>query len=1004
MLNLKKVIALVCVFALTLTTVAFGATYSDVTEDSAYYEAVETLNKLNIITGYEDGTFRPEDGVTRAEMAALIARIQGYGETAAAPANTVFSDVPSSHWASGYIANASGMGIINGYGDGTFGPEDPVLYEQAVKMIMATLGYTPFAEKNGGYPTGYLAAAQRYDVSLSVANAAVGQQANRGTIAQLLVNALDTPLMIQAKWSTDGTVDYVIADSNTTGYPYQTLMSANLGYVKLRGVVKENALVAVGAAKTINTDNDEVVEIDVKDTFDAINKDFAWNASGAGYLGETTFLVGDTDVADYIGRSVIVYVKKAADKYEVVSVAVDTNRNDELVINLDQYAGYDTTEGEIDYYKDGANTTTGAKVAGADAIFNNTGMALTNALGNIVADRGGSITLIDNDDVKGYDVVIIKQAQTGVVDEVTSKAISFHNSTMQSINLNIDESKVVDIIKDGEYIDAAELNEWDILSIYWVNKNSDYIVAEVVADQIVGTITSKKDSTTSGTGKAYKIDGAWYDAAEGAYDEGMDTNEGGTFYIDEFGKIAAFIEDAALAGGAASNYGYINGLKLDDADFGGAADYVVKVQLVTADGVDVYKLKSNATLCGNGVDNDTQINTETWKDDDNNAGFGTGDTGYTEWQTVQGFANEVVQYTKNSAGYITKLVAAGYQKTNNDEAAFTTAGITGSVKWDEDNFRFTSGKGGYVDEDALVFITDGDAANCKLGSLADLADNNSYTVTKSYKDKKADYTSIIVVSYKDIAKTSTTDAIAVITEVGETTNENGESIWTLAYLQDGELVEVETTSDVAAQPTTPNPGDIVKVKIGSEGTVVAMEIVWNFSTDIRAAKVDDFVGTSADYVLPTANSSLIAQNSTAGEAFYGGYVVKYAKNSKLVDVANTLGASSSDKQFKLTSAENIYVIDATGRDLYIDTASAGDFTYNKALYDGSTNVKITDNEGNCIKGTAVNFFTDTSANPNAAKDISVAIAQGYADWIFVRLYEDKPVDVIIVKGADLTIE
>ena len=126
MLNLKKVIASVCVLAMVLSTVAFGATYTDVAEESAYYEAVETLNKLDIITGYEDGTFKPEDGVTRAEMAALIARIQGYGDTAKGSANTGFTDVPASHWASGYIANAAGMGIINGYGDGTFGPDKTI--------------------------------------------------------------------------------------------------------------------------------------------------------------------------------------------------------------------------------------------------------------------------------------------------------------------------------------------------------------------------------------------------------------------------------------------------------------------------------------------------------------------------------------------------------------------------------------------------------------------------------------------------------------------------------------------------------------------------------------------------------------------------------------------------------------------------------------------------------------------------------------------------------------
>ena len=147
MLNLKNVIALVCTLALVITSVSvvsFAEAYTDVTESSAYYEAVESLSKLGIVTGYEDGTYKPEETVTRAEMAALIARIQGYEETAKANANTVFTDVPSTYWASGYVAQANGQGIINGYGDGTFGPDDAVKYEEAVKMIMATLGYTPW--------------------------------------------------------------------------------------------------------------------------------------------------------------------------------------------------------------------------------------------------------------------------------------------------------------------------------------------------------------------------------------------------------------------------------------------------------------------------------------------------------------------------------------------------------------------------------------------------------------------------------------------------------------------------------------------------------------------------------------------------------------------------------------------------------------------------------------------------------------------------------------------
>ena len=66
MKNRKKLIALVAILAMVLSTVALGATYTDVADDSAYSVAVESLSKLGIVTGYEDGTYGPEKSVTRA--------------------------------------------------------------------------------------------------------------------------------------------------------------------------------------------------------------------------------------------------------------------------------------------------------------------------------------------------------------------------------------------------------------------------------------------------------------------------------------------------------------------------------------------------------------------------------------------------------------------------------------------------------------------------------------------------------------------------------------------------------------------------------------------------------------------------------------------------------------------------------------------------------------------------------------------------------------------------
>ncbi|MEG2669276.1 MAG: S-layer homology domain-containing protein, partial [Oscillospiraceae bacterium] len=198
MKNLKKVIALVAVFAMMVSTVAFAQTFNDVKSTDNYYEAIETLSKLGIITGDDqnnDGVmdFRPNDTITRAEVAVIVSRIQGMNSLA--PQKTTFTDVAADYWAAGYIASAASLGIVNGMGDGTFEPETNVKYEEVIKMLMVTLGYEPFAAQNGGYPTGYITAAQRHGVIDGVVGGGVGTDAPRGMVAQMTYNAIDTPLM-----------------------------------------------------------------------------------------------------------------------------------------------------------------------------------------------------------------------------------------------------------------------------------------------------------------------------------------------------------------------------------------------------------------------------------------------------------------------------------------------------------------------------------------------------------------------------------------------------------------------------------------------------------------------------------------------------------------------------------------------------------------------------------------------------------------------------------------
>lgn len=176
--------------------------FNDIKTTDSYTEYILALGYLNLFKGDEKGNFNPENTITRAEFATIVCRMLGYEkETQKYKGKIVFDDVSSSHWASGYIYVASELGIINGYGNGVFGPEDPVTYEQAVKMLVCAVGNDKvhICEASGvscpnnkiPYPYGYMAIARKYNITDSAYK--VGDRAPRKLTAKLLYQVLDVP-------------------------------------------------------------------------------------------------------------------------------------------------------------------------------------------------------------------------------------------------------------------------------------------------------------------------------------------------------------------------------------------------------------------------------------------------------------------------------------------------------------------------------------------------------------------------------------------------------------------------------------------------------------------------------------------------------------------------------------------------------------------------------------------------------------------------------------------
>ncbi len=196
-MNMKKLIAtaLAVVMIFGLVSVGFAAApeFPDI-EGNKYEKDILRLASLGVISGYDDGTFRPKDPVKRSEFAKLMVEMLGLGSVAnmmkgqAVP----FSDVPANSWASGYINVAVTMGIVNGYPDGTFKPDNPVTYAEALKMILAAIGYVPEGFKPLYWPVTWVVKAHETGLSKGI-DAEAALPVDRGTVAGLLYNALFIP-------------------------------------------------------------------------------------------------------------------------------------------------------------------------------------------------------------------------------------------------------------------------------------------------------------------------------------------------------------------------------------------------------------------------------------------------------------------------------------------------------------------------------------------------------------------------------------------------------------------------------------------------------------------------------------------------------------------------------------------------------------------------------------------------------------------------------------------
>ncbi len=208
---------------LSVMVVGAGAAFSDQSKIKNT-EAVDMCVALNIISGYPDGSYKPEGNITRAEFAKMICVLLNGGTTPATATNTTptFNDVrgnANAAWAEGFIEYCYAKGIVSGVGGGKFAPNGNVTATEAAKMLLVALGYNATVENYTGASWALKVNVQANQDGLykGLETIDTGAALTRDNAAQMVWNALQAYVIDKSSSidRTDGSVTDIYTKSTT---------------------------------------------------------------------------------------------------------------------------------------------------------------------------------------------------------------------------------------------------------------------------------------------------------------------------------------------------------------------------------------------------------------------------------------------------------------------------------------------------------------------------------------------------------------------------------------------------------------------------------------------------------------------------------------------------------------------------------------------------------------------------------------------------------------------
>ena len=435
---MKKIIGLFLALMMILTVTSFAATTKKVTltdvKGTKYEEAVDNLITFQIVNGFEDNTYRPNETVTRAQLAKMLVISMGMENKVQAAQKQYldFSDVLSSHWGYGYIKVASDNKLVNGYTDNTFKPEGNVTYAEATAMVVRALGYDEAVKaSNLSWPDNYMVYAdESLELFKGIPAFKANDKATRGNIALLIWNALRT-----------GVAEIVAENSKGLVYgPGNAMITEYLNYIYMK-------------------------EAEVKDvTFDKTYK------TATVYLKESgkdkkaqEFEMDAEELIEIYGKKITLLYDKANQK----------------MMSLDANTDLKTLNGEVSRISSTKiyliNKTTGYKLPEEENIL---------LYGIEKLEQAAEVTLLLDGTTAEY--MIAKGASDVALGVVVNENVKISNDYGIKV-------RGVDVAKGGEDFYLADEEQWpeagDII-LYYLNEDDALVVLSTIDPKEAVTVRS----------------------------------------------------------------------------------------------------------------------------------------------------------------------------------------------------------------------------------------------------------------------------------------------------------------------------------------------------------------------------------------------------------------------------------------------------------------------------------------------------------------------------------